>query len=164
MMATEPDLSALREDGDTVELDDGCTLRLSVEPDDIDPFREWECYGRVAPVERDRYGDQAERPDGYNGNAEILSYGHGSVWWQPSPDGPKRGTPEFKRERSHVRDLLEYGMCGLVLELCNGTDAYGRPVVVRTASLWAIEPFPEHEYVTTILRDLWSEIETEESK
>ena len=84
------------------------------------------------------------RPDGFDGNAEKLSYGNGDcVWWQPHSDGPKRGTPEFEQERKHVRDLLEFGMCGFILELLEGKDAYRQPIVTKVASLWGIEPFPE---------------------
>jgi hypothetical protein len=81
------------------------------------------------------------------------------VWWQPPADGPKRGTPEFASERRHVLELLEYGMCGFVLELLEGDDAYNDPIVTRVASLWGIEPFPDRDFQQEIVRDLWREIQ-----
>jgi hypothetical protein len=157
-----PDLSRLTDDGDTVELNDGRTLRLRIESDDIDPFGEFEVYGKVAsPGRQNEYGYQT-RPKGFDGNAERLYYGNsGPIWWQPSPDGPKRGTPEFAGERDMVRNLLEFGMSGYLLEILDGEDAYGRPIVGHVASLWGIEPFPAREYQTEIVKELWSELESE---
>jgi hypothetical protein len=48
---SEADLAQLSGDDDTMELDDGRTLRLLIKPDDINPFDEFDCYGRIAPVE-----------------------------------------------------------------------------------------------------------------
>lgn len=160
---SELDLSDLMHDGDTLELGDGVMLRLRVEPDDIDPFENADCYGKIAPVERDRYNGyngEKDRPDGFDGNAEKLHVpgNGGAVWWQPHPESPKRGTDEFKRERKNILDLLEYGCCGFVLELCDGEDAYHRPIVRHVASLWGIEPFPG-DYAHEVVRDLYAEIE-----
>ena len=156
-------LAELAYDGDTVEIGKGRTLRLRIEPDDLYPFEDADCYGMISPVEQDRYSpyhNERNRPDNFNGNAEKIDIPNngGTVWWQPPADGPKRGTPAFERERQGVLNLLEFGYCGFILELRKGTDGYGHPIVRKSASLWGIEPFPPAETSQEIIRNLWAEL------
>jgi hypothetical protein len=162
------DLSHLEDDGDTVKLDDGRTLRLRIEVDQDTNVMEEEFFGEFAWCDRlDRrhmndYGTPAPRPDGFDGNAEKLSTSHGDrYWWQP-PRGDyemtaKRGSDEFNSFRQLVMDLVEWGYKGVVLELCDGADAYGRPVVSAVASLWGIDSL-EDGYLAEVVKDLAAEL------
>ena len=134
------DLSTLREDGDTLELDDGRVLRLRVVPDDCTTFSDFDCYGRLECDGPRNWQGYPTRPKDFTGNAERLYYGNdGPWWWEPPADGPKRGTPEFSKFRTAVAQLAAYGFVVLVLELCEGHDYYVRPIVVGSASLGGIE-------------------------
>jgi len=156
------DLGALQHDGDTLELRDGRTLRLRIEPDDTnymdDPD---EFYGTVAWVERDRdTGYDKTRPAGFGGTArKLLANRHGDrVWWQPPTDGPTPGTPEFDKMSEHLQALLEFGYVGVILEVLDGTDAYNRPIVTKAQSLWRIESDYDPEYLAEVVRDLANEL------
>lgn len=156
------DLSSLTSDGDTVEVDESRTLRLRILPDaDIDPFDDSDFWGKIAPLgasPRNDYGER-ERPTGFDGNAEKLSVASNgeTVWWQPPADGPERTDPIFAKFRQNVLDLLENGMCGVVLEILDGKDAYGTPVVVKTESLWGIDSL-ENGYLAVVVKDLAQEL------
>lgn len=150
----------LVDDGDTWELEDGRMLRLRIVPDEgMNPFDEYEIYGKVVPVEYNRSRERANRPDGFDGNAEKLwpPQNGDQIWWQPPPD-IKRTDPGFNKLREMVMDLAAFGMCAFMLELCDGTDAYGRSIVVNVASLGGVEPFPTDEYKREIVSELLSEV------
>lgn len=154
------DLSSLTEDGDTLELADGRLLRLRVEPDPDFSINDYDADGKIAWGTRDDYGEH--RPAGFDGSAEKLNiYDHGvSLWWQPYEGlTAKHGSYEWEQERRRIQDLATYGFVGLVLELCQGKDAYARPIVVRTASLWGIESTADDDYRRELINDLASELE-----
>src|ERR1035437_10345370 len=130
------DLAQLRGDGDTLELADGRMLRLKIEVDQDTSINDSDVYGHVEQYSHDYIRD-----------------GH-----EPRPaDGPKRGTLEFGTFRRQVRDLLEMGFSGVTLELCSGTDAYGRPIVINVASLWGIDSF-EGGYLFEVVAELAAEV------
>lgn len=175
----QPDLSALDEDGDTVGLADGRTLRLSILVDQDSQVTDFgpEAYGSFAwPDEyRDRNTGQPRRPDGFDGNAEKLNTISGPIWWQPSPDSPlQRGTQEWSDFRTFLGDLISFGFKGVRLEILEGEDAYGRAIVRAEASLWGIDtldthaytdaegvhhPFVRNGYLTEIVRELAAELD-----
>lgn len=158
-MTTHDDaIRALTDDGKTYALPDGRTLRLTITPDDIDPFAEHDAYGRVAPVKPDRHTVYpATRPDGFDGNAEKL-WSRSQYWWQPPTDAPRRDDPAFSALRALVCDVLNYGMCVVSVELLDGTDAYSRPIVRDVASLAGVEPMPSSEDLAGFVADLLSEL------
>lgn len=153
-----PDLSGLQDDGDTLDLGDGRTLRLRIEPDFIDPFVEYETYGKVQVADNRSGGRYATRPKGFDGNSEKLHIGNnGPFWWQP-PDDVKRTDDGFRKLRSLVIDLLERGMYVVLLEVLQGTDAYRRPIVVSVASLGGIDSL-HNGYLAEVLGDLYAEVQ-----
>jgi hypothetical protein len=153
------DLTALTDDGDTVDLEDGRTARLLISPDDINPFDEFDCYGKVSPIARRSMDQGLPRPPGFDGNAEKLyACGTDAFWWQPPADGPKRGTEEFAQERRLVIDLASWGMKRVALEILDGTDAYGRPIVVNVASLGGIDSL-EDGYLAEVVSELAAELD-----
>ena len=160
--ATDVDVSTLCEDGDTLEIDETRTLRLRVEPDDrslLDDQGPDMWCGELEWVRpnRDYVGRyMTRRPDGYNGRARILERDNGyALWWQPPTDVPDDRLDSFA---ATLRDLLEYGYVGIVLELLEGTDAYGRPIVTRSESLWGVEWNADRHYVDDVVSDLWAEM------
>jgi hypothetical protein len=144
------DLSSLTDNGDTLDLGDGRTLRLLIKPDEDASINDYDADGRVDASK--------ERPADFDGNAEKLHMGDYTLWWQPPADSPKRGTPEFEEMRRHVLELIEFGFYGVVLEVLQGTDAYDRPIVTHSASLWAIESL-ERDYLATVVGELATELE-----
>jgi hypothetical protein len=58
-----------------------------------------------------------------------------------------------------VRDLLEYGFSIVTVERCEGTDAYGRPIVRDVASLAGIEPYSDDDDLASIVSELLDELD-----
>lgn len=156
---TDPDLSALTDDGDTVELDDGRTLRLRIEPDlDTDPFTDNpDFYGRIGHGAIDRDTGRERRPDGFDGAAHKLDVIDGRVWYQP-PTGDYAIAPEHYAEwLAFVSELYSYGCKIVTVELLDGEDHYGRAIVRDAASLGGIDSL-DNGYVHDVVTDLVSEL------
>ena len=155
MKLDDETLDALDEDGAVVKLDDGTALRVRIEPDYDTNINDFDCYGAVEPAST-RYNDYEEgprRPDGFDGNAEKIEYARGAwMWWQPPADIP-RTDPAFPKFRDAVRDILEMGFSGVILERLDGTDAYGRDIVTDVASLWGIDSLAD-SYLREVVKDL----------
>jgi hypothetical protein len=153
------DLSDLTDDGDTFELTDGRTLRLRVESDPHTSVNDFDCYGRVAEVERGPWdGHNKPRPQGFTGRAVKLSIPNGpDYWWEPYYESETQQAYNGPKERQMMIDLLSHGFYGLIVEILNGTDAYGRPIVTNVASLWGIDSL-ETQYVREIVTDLAAEL------
>jgi hypothetical protein len=158
------DLDKLADDGDTIDLEDGRKLRLRIMPDEDASVFDVPFYGEFAWVKRDSWtGRDQERPDNFDGNAEKMStYSDGNYWWQP-PRGDyamtaKRGSKEFADFRQIVKDLVEYGFCGVVLELLDGEDTYGRNIAVEHEALWGIDSLNHGCYLAEIVRELAGEL------
>jgi hypothetical protein len=146
---------ALTDDDD----DNGPRLRLVVNADqDYNPFEDSDCYGAIADA-TPRYGEQRQRPEGFDGNAEVLWPPQNGcpVWWQPPKDGPKRGTPEFRDLRNLVLDLAAFGGSVVTVEYLSGSDAYSRPIVRDAASLGGIDSL-DGGYLTEVVSDLLAEL------
>jgi hypothetical protein len=154
------DLSALGEENDSLEVGDGVTLRLRIHPDEHTSINDYrDVYGRIEYIGRTSW-DTGRRPDGFTGNAEKLGIGqsYDRYWWEPSPEGPKRGTPEFAKERQQVLNLLEFGFIGVVLERWERCDHCGTERMTESASLWGIENNADEAYLQETLRELLYEI------
>jgi hypothetical protein len=151
-------VDALGDDGTTVKTDSGHVYRLRVEADQDTDVSDFDCYGRIGLSERDRHTGRERRPDGFDGGAEKLSTLGGEVWWQPPSDmAIERGSQEWRDYRYFLSDLVSYGFKGVVLERLEGTDAYGRPIVVDVASLWGIDSL-DNGYLAYLVGDLYEEI------
>lgn len=142
-----------------VYLSDGRLVRSELVPDQHSEISDFDFYGGLKWQRN--VNDHAVRPDGFDGNAEIIEKTWDqSLWWQP-PIDVERNTPAYTTLRSLVVDILNYGFWGIVLELCDGEDAYGKPIVKHYASIWGLEPTVSVEDLKFIIQDLWSEIEGE---
>jgi len=158
---TKLDLSSLTDDGDTLTLDDGRVLRLKIECDQDATINDFgDCYGISGYVENGRRNDYGyyPRPEGFTGNSEKLWWGNDGPWWWEPPTDVKRSDPVFKSLRDSVRELLEFGFKGVVLELCEGKDYYGKQIVINSASLWGCDSV-DAPYLQEIVRELADEME-----
>lgn len=78
----------LDDDGATVDLPDGRTVRFRVEADPDTSIRDFDGDGTFSQYSYD-YSDDAGkvRPAGMDGNAEKIQIDRGAfVWWQPPAD------------------------------------------------------------------------------
>lgn len=149
-------LDALTDDGDTYELPDGRALRLRVRPDENTDINDYDCYGKVEWVKRHPYlNHDAERPEGFTGRARKLTTITGDAfWWEPYYEKGLVWTPEqWREETGHIRDLMSFGFHGLVLELLDGRDAYGRPIVTKVVSLWGVDDISDVRFALDELLD-----------
>lgn len=146
----------------TLELPNGMTLRYRQEQDDTTTVNNYDYLGKVAVISR--WESQSQRPEGFDGMAEKISTQWDTFWWQP-PDDLRKGwvTYEHKNHlRNAVRDVLSYGFQVLFVELCDGDDAYGNPVVVDYACLGGVEPFTDDDDVAEYVHDLVYEVNVRE--
>lgn len=153
-MSETVELGKLWNDGDTIELEDGRVLRYKTEPDYIDPFEEFDSYGKVASADGSRAN---HRPDGFDGNAEKLWLSRDAIWWQP-PEDVKRTDEGFDTLRQVVRDLAEYGLVSVGLELLEGSDYYGNGTVIDAEWLGGVEAIMDDAYRKTILSEQYEEL------
>lgn len=161
MELTSDQIAQLSHDGSVLKLDDGRILRLRVEVDEDTTINDDDFYGKTEAYSHRYIGEEGhtKRPTDFTGNAQKIEVDRGYwMWWEPPTDGPKRGTPEFTKLRHQVTDLLRDGFKGVVLELCQGTDAYHRPIVVDVAQLWGIDS-TDDGYLVEIVSELWGEID-----
>ena len=159
MTETRLDLSSLQDDGDTLTLDDGRVLRLKIVVDQDASINDFDGYGKVydgPPLRRNDMG-YYDRPEGFTGNAEKLWFGNDGPWWWEPPADVRRSDPGFRKFRDDVCELLAFGFKGVILELCEGTDFYGRYVVQNVASLWGIDSL-DNGYLTEVVSELADEL------
>lgn len=141
-----------------VPISDDCFLRLRDEPDLYTTISDFsDAYGEVYPTARDRdSGFRMERPRTFDGAARILITHDGGWWWQPPKEIVKAET--LNAIATTVKDILNYGFTTYILELCKGTDAYGKPIVVAYACLPGVEPFASPEEMGWMLADLYDDL------
>lgn len=137
----------------SLELPDGMTLRLRDEPDEFCTINEFsDCYGKVVFRDRNRYsGHGQNRPDDFDGRAEVVRTFSDEFWWQPPSDVTKEHLPTL---RNTVREILDWGFKTLVLEICEDTDAYGKSIVRDYTMLGGIEPMLDDKYIMELLVDM----------
>jgi hypothetical protein len=151
-------LHELQQDGDTVLLANGKSLRIRVVPDGDTQINDFDCYGKVEWARINNGEGRNPRPSEFDGNAEIIDVDWPSqCWWQPPVD-IKRSDEHFGSLRQQVKDLVHYGFVGYVLEELSGEDAYGKPIVSRYSSIWGVEWGADRAYITTLIEDLEGEL------
>jgi len=133
----------------------GWGWRFRLEPDDCATVNDFDYYGRVAPVVS-RYGEQQERPDGFDGFARIVDGWRGDrFWWQPPAD-LMDDDDAVRRLARLVSDILAYGFTMVRVERLRleDSDGYGLPIVDDYDVLGGVEPFVDDAYAADILSDL----------
>lgn len=128
-------------DGGIATLPDGRTLRLVISDDDdytIHDDGDW--YGQIVHVSECRQDDihgYYRRPDSFDGAARKIYAGRTIYWWQPPAD--VKDPAQIRTLRDSVRHTLIYGYQNVGVELCEGNDAYGHPIVVEDVFHMGIE-------------------------
>lgn len=151
------DLGELSQDGDTIKMDDGRALRLRIEVDQDASINDYDSDGRVEWVRGDRDWSPVRypRPDGFDGRARIIIRDNGSaMWWQPYEELTEA---QIVENAPRIVELVNFGFSGVLVELLDGTDAYGRPIVADVASLWGIGSL-ETGYLSEVVSELVEEI------
>jgi hypothetical protein len=152
-------------------LQDGRVIRFTDEQDNDTSINDFECWGRIEYVASlyDRDGNRAERPKGFDGMAtKILTDRGDTYWWQPTPDlwgiGADRWHKDAtlrQRERSQVRDILNYGFRLLTVEVYSVCGC-GSEKLVAYASAGGIEPLGDTTHTVSVIEDLLPEVLTPE--
>jgi hypothetical protein len=151
---TEALLSELTEDGDVVDLGEGNSLRLKIKPDECTTINDFEYMGRI---EWSRgHWEGSVRPDGFDGLSRIIDRDRQSaLWWQPWEGCTEA---EAKANEARIKQLCEYGYSLVTVELLNGKDGYGRPIVTDVASLGGIDFTGSYSECQEQLADILSEL------
>jgi hypothetical protein len=160
MELTTAQLQDLVSDG-KVRLSDDIIIQWAELPDEYTSFNDYDCYGKVEWRKPDYYG-RHRRPEGFDGMAEIVWGYNEAYWWQPPAD-LRSGWHNYEHKnhlRNCVREILAFGFYLYKVELCQGEDAYGRPIVVDFATLGGIEPLLKDDVKSEYLADLVAELDS----
>lgn len=149
-------LDTLTDDGDTHTLPDGRTLRVRILPDhDYRVTDDSDWFGALAPVTLDRCtGWHDGRPAGFDGAAVIITDHHGDRWWWQAPDDVRANPDRMTAMRACLVDALTYGASVVMLDLCDGTDAFGAPIVRHYVCIGGVLD----AYDTDVLREVLSDL------
>lgn len=142
----EADTSSLSYDGGTIDLPEGWTLRCTVEADQwsnpMDDMGEGMWTGAVQWVHNGT--GNPVRPDGFDGNAEIIDRDwYNTLWWQVPAD-VQRGSETYYSLRQEILDLLRYGYEIITLSLVTPDGT-----IVADASLGGISPNRKPEEIAS---------------
>lgn len=142
----------------TFDLPNGLVLNLKEQPDDYTTIEDFvDCYGKVVQRNRHRYSGYGEqRPYEFDGKAEVIRTFDCEWWWQPPSDITKE---QIATMRSTVREILDWGFKTLVLEVCEGKDAYGKDIVRDYTTLGGIEPLLDDDYTIDIVQDMVQDLD-----
>lgn len=133
-----------------VDLDDGYSVRVKLEPDTDSQLEDSDCFGTIHWPER----NSRARPSVCNGAARKIDTRQGPVWWQPPTDVVS--DPEvFKSVEMRVRGyfLEHWSYVGVVVEVTGPACAACGERKSEEASLWSIES-DAGDYFAEVLADL----------
>ena len=147
------DTSALRYDMDTIDVN-GVTLRLRITPDMDVSINDYDCYGRYDWGVRDRYSGDNRAPSDFDPErTERLTILNDLVWWERPEhfgDLPSNVQSDF---RWMVSQLISFGFSVVTVERLEGTDYYGRPVVMGATSIGGVDE-THGDYFAELVHDL----------
>lgn len=155
-MSTREALKDLNSHGDTLDLGDGRTLRLVIEVDEDTTLNDYDSDGKVQWTRSNVYSGHSTRPDGFTGRARIIIRdGNNSLWWEPYFELTEE---QIKAEQPRIVDLVTYGWKVITLEILQGEDFYGKPIVVNAATLGGVDLSGDDNYLASVVSDLASEL------
>lgn len=136
----------------TLELDNGQTLRFRMSPDDLS-INDWDCYGTIEHIGRN---GRSERPHNFDGMAEKIWGYNEQYWWQPPDDIRSQWhDKEIRKQfRETVKNILAFGFDCYWIELCEGSNAYGEPIVVDYAVCGGFEPLQNDEHIADSIMEI----------
>lgn len=128
----------LDHDGATAVID-GRTYRLVVTPDEGASINDYDCYGRFDyGIKSDGWSLRA--PEDFDQErSELLSILNDVGFWEPPAGFEDWPEPAQRALRHQVRDLVSFGFHVVTVERIDGTDAYGRPIVVDFDSVCGVD-------------------------
>jgi hypothetical protein len=153
----------------SVVLPNGGTVRVKAEPDYDTRIDDFECYGKLAPVEASRYDNDAPRPFGFDGSAvKIKADGYHTTidyWWQPDFEAWGLSRAEWhsdperrRREVEAVVELLRWGFAVLVVEYVDRCDCCGCSAVRAFEAVGGVEPHASAADVADLLGDMLRQV------
>lgn len=149
----ETDLSGLRYDGDTIDIGNGRSLRLSIEPDQDTSVNDYDSCGTIEWTNGDR-------PSNFTGLARIIERDRGSnLWWQPWDGATEQEATEFLPT---LTELITYGFSVVGLHLTETiTDSLGHDhtVTVDSTYLGGVDD-TSPAYLPSILSEMIHELPT----
>lgn len=152
--------SALRT-SESCELSNGQLVRFRRDFDYNISLNDFDYLGKITPVEPDRYYycyPHAERPAGFDGSARIIRTRDASLWWQPPSDWHTMSADTQRAVWRTACDVVEWGYYVYVVELCEGVDAYRRPIVRNVEALGGVEPMLGDDDDEAIITDLLAQL------
>jgi hypothetical protein len=149
-------LDSLTDDGATHTLPDGRTLRVRILPDhDYTVAGDGDWFGAIEPVTIAPWSGRHDgRPAGFDGAAVIITDHHGDRWWWQAPADVRVNPDSMTAMRACLVDALTYGASVVMLDLCDGTDAFGAPIVRHYVCTGSV--LDAHDPVT--LRDVLGDL------
>ena len=122
-------------------------------------LNDFDYLGKIAQVVRQPYSNRSKpRPDGFDGRAEIIRTPWTEVWWQPPFDYLSLSIEVRDKVRQTAKDVIAYGFDVYIVELCEGVDAYGKPIVVKYRDVGGIEPMLSEEDKVSTVSELLNEL------
>jgi hypothetical protein len=145
--------------GDTAEID-GHNYRLVITPDHDVSINDYDCYGRYDWGDQHRYSGQSVPPHDYDlDRTERLTILNDVVWWE-RPEDFHRLPPKAQSDfRWMVSELISFGFHVLTVERTDGTDHYGKPIVVDAHSVGGVDTL-DAEIVGDLANELIYELQT----
>ena len=141
----------------------GLCIEVTLEQDTDSNLRDW--CGELADVPARSY-NSGQRPDHFNGNAEVVhSDRWGRTWWQPPAD-VIRGTEGFAKLREVVRGWYsdEWHYIGIVVTVSKVCPCCDHLREVASESLWGIESNCGKYHIAEVVADLLAGIKTGETE
>ena len=129
------------------------------ESDNNTELNDFDYLGKIAHVIRNPYsGQHKPRPEGFDGRAEIIRTPWTEVWWQPPFDYESLSIEVRDQVRQTAKDVIAFGFDVYIVELCEGLDAYGKPIVVKYRDVAGIEPMLSNEDKVSTVSELLNQL------
>ena len=127
---------------------DGRTYRLVVTPDMDVSINDYDCYGRYDWGIQS--GWQTRPPEDFDQErTERLAILNDVVFWEPPEGFESWPHPAQQALRHQVRDLVSFGFHVVTVERIDGTDAYGKPIVVDFDCIGGVDTIDSQELAYT---------------
>ena len=142
----------------------GLSIEVTLEHDTDSTLKDsGDWYGELVDVPGRPY-NRGQRPDHFNGNAEVVhSDRWGRTWWQPPADAI-RGTEGFAKLREVIRGWYsdEWHYIGVVVAVSKLCPCCDQLQEVDKQSVWGIESTCGEYHIAEVVADLLAGIEADE--
>ena len=129
---------------------DGRTYRLVVTPDDGASINDYDCYGRVSMGILSGWANLRAPEDFDQERTERLAILNDVAFWEPPEGFEDWPEPARRALRHHVGNLVSFGFHVVTVERIDGTDAYGKPIVVDFECVCGVDTLDRDELAYTV--------------